>query len=137
MKKQDVTNWVMYMKEHGLVRLSINDAETNLSMELHPSCFESTVHDKVIKDTASSTSVTVDEQQLKSPLVGVFWHHKTKPIKTGSTVKKGDIIGQIEAMKMFNDVVADEDGEIIRVDINDGGILEYGQSVYTYKPLNV
>jgi acetyl-CoA carboxylase biotin carboxyl carrier protein len=136
MKKKDVTSWVAYMKANGLTRLSINDADTNLSLELHPSCFESSVNEKRANVAQSTSSVTVDEQKFKSPLIGVFWYNKTNPIKKGSIVKKGDLIGQIEAMKMFNDVVADEDGEIIRVDINDGGILEYGQSVYTYKSLN-
>ena len=50
-----------------------------------------------------------------------------KPLVTaGSRVKKGQIICQIEAMKLYNDVISPAAGEVLSVEVSNGDVVEFG-----------
>ena len=50
-----------------------------------------------------------------------------KPLVTaGSRVKKGQIICQIEAMKLYNDVISPAAGEVLSVEVSNGAVVEFG-----------
>lgn len=70
---------------------------------------------------------------LNSPMVGTFYRSPSpgsKPfVEVGSSVKKGDTVGIIEAMKMMNQIEADRDGEIEAFLIDDGEPVEYDQPI--------
>ena len=46
------------------------------------------------------------------------------------TVKKGDVLCVIEAMKLLNEITADTDGEIVDVCVENGQLVEYGQVLF-------
>lgn len=48
----------------------------------------------------------------------------------GSKVKKGDVLCIIEAMKLMNEITAEEDGEIIDICATNGSVVEYGQILF-------
>ena len=54
----------------------------------------------------------------------------TAVVKPGDVVKKGDILCIIEAMKLMNEIYAEQDGVISEVCINDGEIAEYSQVLF-------
>jgi acetyl-CoA carboxylase biotin carboxyl carrier protein len=66
-------------------------------------------------------------------MVGTFYRSPapgSKPfVEVGSSVKKGDTVGIIEAMKMMNQIEADRDGEIEAFLIDDGEPVEYDQPI--------
>lgn len=74
---------------------------------------------------------------VKSILVGVFYGAQgpEEPpfVKVGDTVKKGQIIGIIEAMKLMNEIECDCDGIIEEILVNDGDMVEYGQPLFRIK----
>ena len=67
---------------------------------------------------------------VRAPMVGVFYAAPApgaEPfVHVGSKVKKGDTLCVIEAMKVMNEVTAEEDGEVVDVCVKDGDLVEYG-----------
>ena len=72
--------------------------------------------------------------QVKSPLVGVFYAAPlpdAEPfVKVGDSVKKGDTLCIVEAMKLMNEIVAEADGVIVDVCANNGDVVEFGQTLF-------
>lgn len=71
---------------------------------------------------------------VKSPMVGTFYRASTpgaKPfVEAGQTVKSGETICIIEAMKLLNEIEADCDGVIKSVLVENGQPVEYGQPLF-------
>lgn len=74
---------------------------------------------------------------ITSPMVGVFYAasspDKDPYVTVGSKVKKGDVLCLIEAMKLMNEVTAEQDGEIVKVCVDNGQVVEYGQPLFMIK----
>lgn len=66
---------------------------------------------------------------VKSPRVGAF-RHARNPVVLGATVREGQVLGGIEAMKLLSDVPAPTSGKIVEVFIEDGQFAEYDQDLY-------
>ena len=71
---------------------------------------------------------------MASPLVGTFYNSSSPDaepfVKVGDTVKKGQTLGIIEAMKLMNEITAEEDGEIAEVCVQNGQVVEFGQPLF-------
>ena len=72
-----------------------------------------------------------------APTVGVFYTAKSPQdppfVSVGDTVKVGQVVGVIEAMKAFTDVVADVEGTVAAVLVNNEEGVEYGQPLIQIK----
>lgn len=72
--------------------------------------------------------------EIKSPIVGTFYRSPgpDKPlfVKVGDTVKQGDVVCIIEAMKLFNEIESDVNGTIVKVLVEDASPVEYDQVLY-------
>ena len=71
---------------------------------------------------------------VTSPMVGTFY---TKPspdsdsyVEVGSTVKKGDVLCIIEAMKLMNEIESEFDGKIAEIIAKDGEPVQYGDPLF-------
>ena len=71
---------------------------------------------------------------VKSPLVGTFYaaaSPEDEPyVKAGDTIKKGQVLGIIEAMKLMNEVESDMDGRIEAILVENGQMVEFGQPLF-------
>lgn len=71
---------------------------------------------------------------IKAPMVGVFYQSASPEadpyVTVGKTVKKGDTVCIIEAMKLMNEIQAEEDGTIKEILVKNGDIIEYGQPLF-------
>lgn len=78
-----------------------------------------------------------DKNVIKSMLVGVFYSAPSPDadafVKVGDTVKKGQIIGIIEAMKLMNEIECEFDGVVEEILVEDGSMVEYGQPLFRIK----
>jgi len=76
---------------------------------------------------------------IKSPIVGTFYRKPApdKPdfVEIGQTIKVGDIVCIVEAMKLFNDIESDVSGEIVKVLVEDGSPIEFDQPLFLVKPV--
>ena len=80
----------------------------------------------------------VDLAVIKSPIVGTFYRSAepgAKPfVEIGEEVKKGQVLCIIEAMKLMNEINAECDGEIVRVYVENGQAVQYGERLFAIKP---
>lgn len=75
-----------------------------------------------------------DISVVNSPMVGVFYAapapDQSPYVTVGDHVKKGDVLCIVEAMKLMNEILAEEDGQIIDICVSDGDIVEFGQTLF-------
>ncbi len=75
---------------------------------------------------------------IKSPIVGTFYGSPapTAPpfVKPGDIVQVGHVLCIIEAMKLMNEIESEVAGEVVRVYVENGQPVEYGQSLFAIKP---
>jgi len=82
---------------------------------------------------------TDDLYVMKSPIVGTFYAAPAPNappfVNVGDTVQLGQVLCIIEAMKLMNELEAEVAGEIVRVYVESGQPVEYGQSLFAIKPI--
>ena len=75
----------------------------------------------------------VSGEIVKAPFVGTFYRASApgaEPfIKIGQSVKKGDVVGIIEAMKTMNEIVSPCDGTVTEIYADDETLVEFGQAL--------
>jgi acetyl-CoA carboxylase biotin carboxyl carrier protein len=80
----------------------------------------------------------IDLAIVKSPIVGTFYRQSepgAKPFAdVGQVVKKGQVLCIIEAMKLMNEINAECDGEIVKVYVENGQAVHYGERLFAIKP---
>jgi acetyl-CoA carboxylase biotin carboxyl carrier protein len=88
--------------------------------------------------TASETRLTEDLHLVKSPIVGTFYGSPSpgsEPfVKVGAFVETGQTLCIVEAMKLMNEIESDETGEVVRVFVENGQPVEYGQPLFGIRP---
>lgn len=71
---------------------------------------------------------------VKSPMVGTFYRASSpgaKPfVEIGDTIKEGETICIVEAMKILNEIEADKSGTVTKIMVDNGQAVEYGQPLY-------
>lgn len=81
--------------------------------------------------TSEPASATVSGYALKSPMVGVVYlapEPGAKPFTTvGASIKAGDTVALVEAMKTFNPIKSDKDGVVKEILVSDGQAVEFDQ----------
>ena len=133
-EKSDVSELVFETPE-GKIELKRNNTVTNnIVPAVQP--------DSVAKDEnpAATAKETVEQNiggandfVLKAPLVGTFYRASgpgEEPfVQIGQRVRKGDIIGIIEAMKLMNEITAPCDGMVKSIFVEDGTLVEFDQMI--------
>lgn len=78
---------------------------------------------------------------VTSPMVGTFYRSPSPEaecyVEEGSIVRKGQTLCVIEAMKLMNEIEAEADGRVVRVLVENGTGVEYGQRLFVIDPLPV
>ena len=84
---------------------------------------------------------TGDEMELavvKSPIVGTFYRSPEPGapsfVEVGEHVKKDQVLCIIEAMKLMNEITADVDGEVVKVYVENGQAVQYGERLFAIRP---
>jgi acetyl-CoA carboxylase biotin carboxyl carrier protein len=71
---------------------------------------------------------------VKSPMVGTFYRASSpgaKPfVEVGDSIKEGETICIIEAMKILNEIEADKSGTVTKILCENGQAVEYGQPLF-------
>lgn len=135
MKINDIKALAELVSKNNLSALEYSEGETHLRIENAPRTV--TVAPAVEAAPVAAADAGADFNAAKmvtSPMVGVFYASPspTDPpfVTVGSKVKKGDVLCIIEAMKLMNEITAEEDGEIIDICATNGSVVEYGQILF-------
>lgn len=86
----------------------------------------------------SAGSDTANLVEVKSPMIGTFYRSASpdKPpyAKVGDTIKAGDTVCIVEAMKLFNEIESEVSGKIVKVMLEDAQPVEYDQVLFLVDP---
>lgn len=96
----------------------------------------------VATSQAQSAPVTSDDNSkyvtIKSPIIGTFYRKPSpdKPVfvEVGKTIKEGDVLCVIEAMKLFNEIESEISGKIVKILVDDSSPVEYDQPLFLVDP---
>ncbi|MEI4829210.1 acetyl-CoA carboxylase biotin carboxyl carrier protein [Bacillus sp. FJAT-53711] len=76
-------------------------------------------------------------QKITSPMVGTFYGSPSPDapayVNVGDRVSEGKIVCIVEAMKLFNEIESEVNGEIVEILVNNGQLVEYGQPLFLVK----
>lgn len=126
--KQNQVNYMKYKDETVEVVLDLKSTSNNVNTTPVNNVEESTPSSNqqeqlnTIEAEILGTFYLQDEETLQNPLV-----------KVGDEVKKGQVVGYIESMKVLNEVISEYDGIVNDIQINHGDSVEYGQTIITLK----
>lgn len=75
---------------------------------------------------------------IKSPIIGTFYR-KPSPdkgpfVEIGDSIKEGDVLCVIEAMKLFNEIESEVTGKIVKVLVDDASPVEFDQPLFLVDP---
>jgi len=86
----------------------------------------------------SEPRATEDLHLVKSPIVGTYYEAPSPGaeafVKIGAHVESGQTLCIVEAMKLMNEIESDESGELIRIFVENGQPVEYGQPLFGIRP---
>ena len=125
---------------NGLSEISLEDGDQAITLRKDVMVASSPVVSVAAPTAAASTpaaSAPADTQNARkgkaitSPMVGTFYKSPSPDadpfVSVGSTVKQGDVVCIVEAMKMMNEIEAEVSGKIIEICVEDGQPVEFGQ----------
>lgn len=140
MKETDIRKYAELMKELGLTGLEITEDNSKVRLErsvtVQP---KETVYSVSETNTVSQTTAAENKDYIsvKSPIVGVFYaapaENADPYVAAGDNVKKGQTLCIVEAMKLMNEITAEEDGVIAEVCVTNGQVVEYGTELFRIK----
>ncbi len=78
--------------------------------------------------------VVKEMKAIKSPLVGTFYASPSPDssafVSVGSQVNKGDVVCIVEAMKVMNEIKADQSGVVKEICVQDGDMVQFDQPIF-------
>lgn len=91
----------------------------------------------VKEETAAPEADLENTTEIKSPMVGTFYEASSPDeepfVKVGSKVTADSTVCIVEAMKLFNEIEAETEGEIVKILVENGQLVEYGQPLFFVK----
>jgi len=91
--------------------------------------------------TADENSAASDDSNyitVKSPIIGTLYRKPSpdKPVfvEVGQSIKEGDVLCIIEAMKLFNEIESEVSGKIVKVLVDDSSPVEFDQPLFLVDP---
>ncbi|QDP40567.1 acetyl-CoA carboxylase biotin carboxyl carrier protein [Radiobacillus deserti] len=98
---------------------------------------EQTATQQPAKNEASEQEQVAYDYEIVSPMVGTFYSSPNPEsdvfVKKGDKVTSDTVVCIVEAMKLFNEIEADVEGEIVEVLVGNGELVEYGQPLFRVK----
>lgn len=144
MKIEEIKELIQALEQSSLTSLELHQGDTSVKLEKQapagspapvvalesvtvPSVSETTTYCNAAAAPNPGVAVT-------SPLVGVFYAAPSPNdapfVSVGDTVKKGDVLCIVEAMKLMNEITAEADGTITQICAENGQVVEFGQPLF-------
>lgn len=142
-----VKKLIELLEESNISEIEIQEGEESVRISRHPngvtwqpqpmpqypqqSPFQQVPSASAAPAAPEPQGVSYNGEAVHSPMVGTFYRSPAPGAKSfvevGDTVKKGDTVCIVEAMKMMNQIEADRDGVVEAILVEDGEPVEYDQ----------
>ena len=140
MKETDIRKYAELMKELGLTGLEITEDDKVVRLErsapviVNEPVYSAPDYEPDLQQTGIESRDCIS---VKSPMVGVFYsapaENANPYVEVGDSVKKGQTLCIVEAMKLMNEIIAEEDGVVSEVCAANGQVVEYGTELFRIK----
>lgn len=141
MEFEKIIELIQTVSDSNLMEFHFQEGNLNISMSLDKSVKVQTVSGEPSGLQVLSQAVSETEQDsendrkiVKSPLVGTYYEASSPDsdpfVKVGDQVKKGQILGIVEAMKLMNEIESEFDGKVKEILVKNGQIIEFGQPMF-------
>ena len=140
MNEEDIRKYAVLMQELGLTGLEVTENDRVVRLERTPAAVAAPQPPEVVRvPTAPAAPPAEPGVDVCSPMVGVFYAapaENAEPfVKVGDRVKKGQTLCIVEAMKLMNEIMAEQDGEILEICVENGQVVDYGCRLVRMKRL--
>lgn len=131
LKETDITE--LQLEKDGMkVRIKREKLLSSIEMPVHkPVAF----HEKIVAETEEETQRIIT---VTSPIVGTFYGLPAPDaapfVEVGVRVKKGQVLCIIEAMKLMNEIESEVEGIIVKILVENGQPVEYGEPLFLIEP---
>ena len=144
MELENIIKLIHTVSESALSSFTLEEGDMKISLEARRDIQTVNISEgnpqisaavNVIPSAASTPEPEIAAGNLiKSPLVGTFYNAPSPDAKAfvqaGDTVKKGQVLGIVEAMKLMNEIESEFDGIVEEVLIGNEQMVEYGQPLF-------
>jgi len=90
------------------------------------------------EETAPAKEDTSNYITVKSPMIGTFYRSANPEsdafVNVGDSIKPGDVLCIVEAMKLFNEIESEVSGKIVKVLVDDASPIEFDQPLFLVEP---
>lgn len=144
MNDVEIRRYAALLHELNLTALEINESKQMVRLERQAESGAPSASERIDKsafiDVAEGPvlkEISNEDYCVTSPIVGVFYtapaENAAPFVAVGDSVKKGQTLCIIEAMKLMNEIVAEQDGVITAVCAENGQLVEFGSPLFYIK----
>ncbi len=138
MNGTDIRKYAAHMQELGLTGLEVTEDNKVVRLErTPPSVVKETIAVPPDAMPSPEQRENKDYISIKSPTVGVFYAapaENAEPyVSIGDRIAKGQTVCIIEAMKLMNEICAEEDGTVAEICVTNGQVVEFGTELFRIK----
>lgn len=129
MKPEELKPFVDFMKEHGLLVLSVEKTDFRIYLAREGA-------ENLVSPSSVVPEIPADNKSVivTSPLVGTFYRASAPDaaafMEVGQEVKVGDILCIVEAMKVMNHVKSEVAGKVLEIKKENGKPVEFGEPLF-------
>ena len=154
MNVDEIRQILEMMREHDLLEFELEQGDVKLRLRKAGPAIQAAapqmppgpapiaaVPGSALPEAAPAFAPPPEEMDLvivKSPIVGTFYRSSepgAKPfVDVGQHVRIGQVLCIIEAMKLMNEINAESEGEVVKVFVENGQPVQYGERLFAMRP---
>lgn len=159
MKPQEIQELINFISKSGLDEVNIETSDFKIAVKKHsaaPKAIEAAPRAAAPQASPSAPSAgapapvapapkaaeakedTSRYLEVKSPMIGTFYRSSSPEtdafVQIGDSVKQGDTVCIIEAMKLFNEIESEVSGKIVKILVDNASPVEYDQPLFLVDP---
>lgn len=142
MEIDELKELISLLKDTDIAELQIEKDGTKIRIRRHAILSPLEVQQKHIKPVEVTKETEEEVQRLvtiTSPIVGTFYRSPSPDappfVDVGTKIKKGQVLCIIEAMKLMNEIESEVDGVVVRILVENGQPVEYGEPLFLIEPV--
>ncbi|MGV6844919.1 MAG: acetyl-CoA carboxylase biotin carboxyl carrier protein [Lutibacter sp.] len=159
MELKDIQNLIKFVAKSGASEVKLEMEDVKITIKTGTGKTETTIVQQAplampqvpvtaapIASVPSETASTKEDKsedtskyvEITSPIIGTFYRKPSpdKPVfvEVGDTISNDSVVCIVEAMKLFNEIEAEVSGKIVKVLVEDGTPVEFGQPLFLVDP---